>query len=130
MLGATLLRGEQDGSRCQHEFASLVCLRGVSGKKYRNLIGFRAPGGLHQLFVRPANTIIRRFDRGVFFLFPCFPTSCLLRVFRNGKWDMSDEKLTKIRAIRMEIVGFAIASVGSRRIRIYLQDDFPVFVRN
>lgn len=111
--GTGLLRGEQDGSWCQHEFASLVCLRGELEKtaqshwvgaprprpSYERLTSvIRRCGWLTQLSVVSTETL--------FFPFPCFPTSRLLRVFLNRKWDMSDEKLTKIWPTPMENSGF------------------------
>lgn len=65
-----------------------------------------------------------------FFPFPCFPTSCLLRVFLNGKWDMSDEKLTKIWPAPDGNSGFCdyIFRIPPHAIKIYLQVDFFIFL--
>lgn len=104
--GTGLQRGEQDGSWCQHEFASVVCLRGrrkntaisLSRCTERLPSVIRRCGWLTRLSVVSTETL--------FFPFPCFPTSRLLHVFLNRKWDMSDEKLTKIWPTPIENSGF------------------------
>lgn len=135
--GTGLRRGEQDGSRCQHEFASLVCLSGASAEKNTaiSLCSVQRLGaarrGSHQLLaVRPANTIICRFKRDALFSVPLFSNSTSAPCFfLNRKWDTSHEKLTKIWPTPMENSGFCdrICRIPRSLYRkLYLQDCFLV----
>lgn len=114
-----LRRSEQDGSRCQHEFASLVCLSGASAEKtpQSHCVGCTGRGRLASV-IRRCGRLTRLSvvsNETLFFPVPCFPTSRLLLVFfLNRKWDTSNKNWQKYGRHRWKIVGFTIWSFVSR----------------
>lgn len=72
-----------------------LSLRSVGGKNTAISLGWCT--GSHQLFaVRLANTIICRFERDALFSLSFVFQLHIYFVFLNRKWDLSDEKFTKI----------------------------------
>lgn len=123
--GTGLRRGEQDGSRCQHEFASLVCLSGASAEKTPLSHCVRCSGRGQGAGAARLASVIRRCGRltrlsvvsneTLFFPFPCFPTLRLLHVFFwIGNGIRQTKNWQKYGRLRWKIVVFAIGSVGSR----------------
>lgn len=111
-LRVGLRRGEQDRSRCQHEFASLVCLLGASAEKtaQSHWAGAPAPisysprGRLTRLSVVSNETL--------FFPVPLFSNSPSALFFWIGNGIRQTKNWQKYG--RWKIVGIAIGSAGSR----------------
>lgn len=135
-----LSRGEQDGSRCQHEFASLVCLRGVSVEKNTAIsLGsvHRRPGPgssairISYSSARPGAQLTRlsvvSTETLLFFHFLVFQLHVYSVFFWNGICQTRNWQ--KYGWHRWKIVGFVITSrrIRPRTIAIYSQDDSLVF---